>query len=166
MEKMERNNHQPPLPSKKRKKHKDKQLTLTAHSNSHLGLTISAIQQEEFPQAELARTAQARYLPFALPKDSPGWSALAIKSANQLEAWAKDIREYAGLPTNLTENEATTLTLASNNGAATHTQSAQPTPSLCDHESSCLEEEEEEEEDQEELGASHVQTMLKKMGVT
>lgn len=84
--------------SEKNKPHQ-KCLTVRALPDSLLGLTIDYIQQSQFNnQAAIEETVQARFLTFALDRNDPRFPKIAVQSAIECEAWAKAIREYAGLP--------------------------------------------------------------------
>lgn len=76
----------------------DKHLKLRAGFNTALGRVIAYLQDEPTNQRELAsNTLLARFLPFIVAKDDPRFFEIAIRCACQCEAWAKEIREYAGL---------------------------------------------------------------------
>ncbi|MDJ0724445.1 MAG: hypothetical protein QNJ38_04970 [Prochloraceae cyanobacterium] len=82
-----------------RSKRKERQLTINSVlSHSDLGLTLEYLNQVESANVVAGQTLSARFSPFAIPKDTPGWEAIAIRSANALEDWARSIREYANLP--------------------------------------------------------------------
>ena len=77
---------------------KDKHLSLRAGVNTVLGKVIAHLQDELTNQKELASTTlQARFLPFVVGKDDPRFQEIALRCACQCEAWAREIREYAGL---------------------------------------------------------------------
>lgn len=77
---------------------KDKHLSLRAGMNTVLGRVITHLQDELTNQRELAsNTLQARFLPFVVGKDDPRFLEIALRCACQCEAWAREIREYAGL---------------------------------------------------------------------
>ena len=83
---------------KKEKKETDKHLKLRATPNSALAKVITKIQNDPINNQELAAaTLRGRFLPFAIDKDDPSFREMAIRCANECEAWAKAIREYAGL---------------------------------------------------------------------
>ena len=76
----------------------DKHLKLRAAPDSALAKVITKIQNDPINNQELAAsTLRGRFLPFALEKDDPSFREIAIRCANECEAWAKAIREYAGL---------------------------------------------------------------------
>ena len=76
----------------------DKHLKLRAAPNSALAKVITKIQNDPTNNQELAAsTLRGRFLPFAIDKDDPSFREMAIRCANECEAWAKAIREYAGL---------------------------------------------------------------------
>ena len=76
----------------------DKHLKLRAASTSGLGRVLAHLQQGPTNQQELASiTLQGRFLPFAMNKDEPEFRSVAIRCANECEAWARAIREYADL---------------------------------------------------------------------
>ncbi len=76
----------------------DKHLKLRAASTSGLGRVLAHLQQGPTKVADLASvTLQGRFLPFAMGKDEAGFREMAIRCANECEAWAKAIREYAEL---------------------------------------------------------------------
>lgn len=76
----------------------DKHLKLRASPNSALAMTLAYIQDEPTNNQVLAgATLQGRFLPFAIDKDDPSFQVIAIRCANECEAWARSIREYAGL---------------------------------------------------------------------
>ncbi len=78
----------------------DKHLKLRATSDSALGRVITHLQNGLTNQQELAAASLlARFLPFALDQDDPQFREIAIRCANDCEAWAKAIREYASLAT-------------------------------------------------------------------
>ena len=78
----------------------DKHLKLRAAPDSALGLVITHIQDEPTNNQELAAaTLRGRFLPFAIAQDDPRFREMAIRCANECEAWARAIREYAGLGT-------------------------------------------------------------------
>ena len=76
----------------------DKHLKLRAASTSGLGRVLAHLQQGPTNQQDLASiTLQGRFLPFAMNKDEPEFRSVAIRCANECEAWARAIREYADL---------------------------------------------------------------------
>ncbi len=76
----------------------DKHLKLRAAPDSALGLVITHIQEEPTNNQELAAaTLRARFLPFKIAQDDPRFREIAIRCAHECEAWARAIREYAGL---------------------------------------------------------------------
>lgn len=76
----------------------DKHLKLRAASTSGLGRVISHLQNGSNNQQELASTTlQSRFLPFAMDRSEPEFRSVSIRCANECEAWAKAIREYAEL---------------------------------------------------------------------
>ena len=76
----------------------DKHLKLRATSTSGLGRVLAHLQLGPTNQQELASTTlQSRFLPFAMDKDEPEFRSVAIRCANECEAWARAIREYAEL---------------------------------------------------------------------
>ena len=80
----------------------DKHLKLRATPNSALGRVITHLQNDLSNQQDLAAaTLLARFLPFAMDKDDPQFRSVAIRCANECEAWGRIIREYAelGVPT-------------------------------------------------------------------
>ncbi len=78
----------------------DKHLKLRAAPDSALGLVITHIQDEPTNNQELAAaTLRGRFLPFAIAQDDPRFREMAIRCAHECEAWARAIREYAGLAT-------------------------------------------------------------------
>ena len=78
----------------------DKHLKLRAAPNSALAKVITKIQNDPVNNQDLAAsTLRGRFLPFAIDKDDPSFREIAIRCANECEAWAKAIREYAGLGT-------------------------------------------------------------------
>ena len=80
------------------KKETDKHLKLRATPNSALAKVITKIQNDPINNQELAAaTLRGRFLPFAIDKDDPSFREMAIRCANECEAWARAIREYAGL---------------------------------------------------------------------
>jgi len=87
-------------------KRKERQLTVNSVlADSDLGLALEHLNlYVESASAAAGETIAARFAPFAIPKGTPGWQALAIRSANSLENWAKAIREYANLPTSQTSD--------------------------------------------------------------
>lgn len=88
----------------------DKHLKLRASLNSTLGQVITYIQDEPGNQRELASTTlQGRFLPFATDKDDPRFKEIAIRCANDCEAWAKAIREHAGLSTSVSPTQLNTV---------------------------------------------------------
>ncbi len=65
-----------------------------------MGLVITHIQDEPTNNQELAAaTLRGRFLPFAIAQDDPRFREMAIRCAHECEAWARAIREYAGLAT-------------------------------------------------------------------
>ncbi len=75
----------------------DKHLKLRATPKSALGRVITHLQNDLTNQQDLAAaTLLARFLPFAMEQDDPQFRSVAIRCANDCEAWAKAIREYAG----------------------------------------------------------------------
>lgn len=82
------------------------QITIsTTFLDSHLAMAIDHLNYEcQYGKAMAADAIEARIAPFAVPKDTPGWESLAIRSANLLEAWARSIREYANLPPSATSS--------------------------------------------------------------
>ena len=80
----------------------DKHLKLRATPKSALGRVITHLQNDLTNQQDLAAaTLLARFLPFAMEPDDPQFRSVAIRCANECEAWGKIIREYAslGVPT-------------------------------------------------------------------
>ena len=76
----------------------DKHLKLRAASTSGLGRVITHLQNGSNNQQELASTTlQSRFLPFAMDRSDPEFRSVAIRCANECEAWARAIREYADL---------------------------------------------------------------------
>ena len=76
----------------------DKHLKLRATSTSGLGRVIAYLQNGSFNQQELASTTlQSRFLPFAMDRSESEFRSVAIRCANECEAWARAIREYADL---------------------------------------------------------------------
>ena len=76
----------------------DKHLKLRAASTSGLGRVLAHLQQGPTNQQDLASiTLQGRFLPFTMDKDEPEFRSVAIRCANECEAWARAIREYAEL---------------------------------------------------------------------
>ena len=76
----------------------DKHLKLRATPGSGLGRVISHLQQGSNNQQELASaTLQSRFLPFAVDRSEAEFREIAIRCANECEAWARAIREYAEL---------------------------------------------------------------------
>ena len=76
----------------------DKHLKLRAASTSGLGRVITYLQKGSFNQQELASTTlQSRFLTFAMDRSEPEFRSVAIRCANECEAWARAIREYADL---------------------------------------------------------------------
>ena len=76
----------------------DKHLKLRATPNSGLGRVISHLQQGSNNQQELASaTLQSRFLPFAVDRSEAEFREIAIRCANECEAWGRAIREYAEL---------------------------------------------------------------------
>ena len=76
----------------------DKHLKLRAASASGLGRTIAYLQNGSNNQQELASTTlQSRFLTFAMDRSEPEFRSVAIRCANECEAWARAIREYADL---------------------------------------------------------------------
>ncbi len=58
------------------------------------------VQDEPTNNQELAAaTLLGRFLPLAIAQDDPLFREMAIRCANECEAWARAIREYAGLGT-------------------------------------------------------------------
>ncbi|MGL6343309.1 MAG: hypothetical protein ACRC80_29745, partial [Waterburya sp.] len=56
------------------------------------------LQNDPTNQQELAAaTLLSRFLPFALDPEDPQFRLIAIRCANECEAWGKAIREYAEL---------------------------------------------------------------------
>ena len=84
--------------NKRSKKAVEKSLTLRRPEASALGRIITYLQEDPSNQVELgSATLQGRFLPFAMDRDEPGFRETAIRCANDCEAWAKAIREHAGL---------------------------------------------------------------------
>ena len=76
----------------------DKHLKLRAASTSGLGRVLAHLQQGPTNQQDLASiTLQGRFLPFAMDRNEAEFREVAIRCANECEAWAKAIREYAEL---------------------------------------------------------------------
>ena len=76
----------------------DKHLKLRAAPDSALAKVITKIQNDPINNQELAAsTLRGRFLPFAIDKDDPLFREIAIRCANECEAWARAIREYADL---------------------------------------------------------------------
>ena len=76
----------------------DKHLKLRAASTSGLGRVITHLQNGSNNQQELASTTlQSRFLTFAMDRSDPEFRSVAIRCANECEAWARAIREYAAL---------------------------------------------------------------------
>jgi hypothetical protein len=49
-------------------------------------------------QELVVQTLQMRFFSFTLDREDPNLVNFAIQCANECEAWARAIREYAGLP--------------------------------------------------------------------
>ena len=76
----------------------DKHLKLRAAPKSGLGRVITYLQNGSNNQQELASTTlQSRFLPLAMDRSEPEFRSIAIRCATECEAWARAIREYAGL---------------------------------------------------------------------
>ncbi len=76
----------------------DKHLKLRAAPKSGLGRVITYLQNGSNNQQELASTTlQSRFLPFAMDRSEPEFRSVSIRCANECEAWARAIREYAEL---------------------------------------------------------------------
>ena len=76
----------------------DKHLKLRAASTSGLGRVLAHLQKGPTKVQDLASiTLQGRFLPFAMDRNESGFREMAIRCANECEAWAKAIREYAEL---------------------------------------------------------------------
>ncbi|MDJ0573328.1 MAG: hypothetical protein QNJ53_30425 [Pleurocapsa sp. MO_192.B19] len=76
----------------------DKHLKLRAASTSGLGRVLAHLQKGPTKVQDLASiTLQGRFLPFAMDRNEAGFREMAIRCANECEAWAKAIREYAEL---------------------------------------------------------------------
>lgn len=76
----------------------DKHLKLRATPDSALGRVITHLQKGPVNQQELAAaTLLARFLPFAIDRNDPQFREMAIRCANECEAWGRIIREYAEL---------------------------------------------------------------------
>ena len=97
-----------------------------------MGLTLKHLNSNcESPSVIAGETVAARLAPFVVPKDTPGWQALAIRSANLLEAWAKSIREYGNLPPSQTTHSFDNSPIEGTPGAVFARESK--TPSLEGH---------------------------------
>ena len=76
----------------------DKHLKLRATPDSGLGRVITYLQQDPSNQQELASaTLLSRFLPFVIDRDQAEFREIAIRCANECEALARTIREYAEL---------------------------------------------------------------------
>jgi len=76
----------------------DKHLKLRGAPATGLGQVITYLQQDPSNQQELASaTLLSRFLPFTVDRDEAGFREIAIRCANECEAWARTIREYAEL---------------------------------------------------------------------
>ena len=86
--------------NKAKEKKQSTQITIsTTFLGSDLALAIDYLNSHcQYGKAMAADAIVARIAPFVVPKNNPDWQALAIRSANLLEAWAKSIREYGNLP--------------------------------------------------------------------
>ena len=73
-------------------------LTLRGKTTTFFGMAIS-YARDNFPASVemLKETILCRFLPFALSTDHPEFQVICLNCAIQLEAWARVIREYAGL---------------------------------------------------------------------
>ncbi|MDJ0567760.1 MAG: hypothetical protein QNJ53_01825 [Pleurocapsa sp. MO_192.B19] len=114
----------------------DKHLKLRATPDSGLGRVITHMQNGLTSQQELAAaTLLARFLPFAIDKDHPQFREIAIRCANECEAWGKIIREYAllGVPTSFSS-----LEIMGQSSHPTHNSIAHPD----NQDDTCSEEEE------------------------
>jgi len=88
----------------------DKHLKLRATPNSALGRVITHLQNDLSNQQDLATaTLLARFLPFTMDQDDPQFREMAIRCANDCEAWGRIIREYAslGVPTSFSSMKMT-----------------------------------------------------------
>ena len=95
----------------------DKHLKLRAASTSGLGRVLAHLQLGPTNQQDLASiTLQSRFLPFAMDRSEPEFRSVAIRCANECEAWARAIREYAELG----ENPTLTATVRSQDASMTH----------------------------------------------
>lgn len=87
----EANQHSTKLKSKKH-------LELHTVITTPLGRVIEFMDKLPQSNRNLAEaTLQARFLPFVLDKNSATYQVIALQCIMELEAWAKIIREYAGL---------------------------------------------------------------------
>ncbi len=148
-------------------KRQERQLTISSVlADSDLGLTLEHLNSScEFGSAVAAETLTARLAPFVVPKDTPGWQALAIRSANSLEAWAKSIREYGNLPPQTTtasvHNPVTEVTPPTSvSGVAT------PISNVCDDLVPTTQESDEDNEDDQLSPADRIKAQLKQVGLS
>jgi hypothetical protein len=77
----------------------DKYLKLRANPRSGLGRIILYLQEDLRDTQNLAaQTLSSRFLPFVMDREEAQFKALALQCAEECEAWARAIRRYAGLP--------------------------------------------------------------------
>jgi hypothetical protein len=91
-------------------------IKLRAKADSTVGQLIQYLQNKPNKNQDSAlEVLMVRYLPFALSPDHEQYRDVAIECANQCEAWARAIREKAGLVNNSVISEANFYPLAVNN---------------------------------------------------
>lgn len=77
-----------------------KDIVCRGDAKSFFGLVISYVRENFGNNHEIFKeTISARFLPFALSPDHPEYRAICLMCAANLEAWARAIREHAGLNT-------------------------------------------------------------------
>jgi hypothetical protein len=74
-------------------------LTISGKAGTQTEQIIRYLRDNVFDSKAVATsTLAARFIPFILDRDNPCFEQIAVQCAIECEAWAKAIREYAGLP--------------------------------------------------------------------
>ena len=75
----------------------EKNFKLRSPPHTSLGKIITYLQNHPTNTQELvARTLEARFLPFTMDKEDPAFYEIAVNCAEVCEAWGATIRQYIG----------------------------------------------------------------------
>lgn len=159
--------------SSSKDKRASKQITIsTTLLDSDLAVAIEYLNSGcQYGKSIAAETIVARIAPFVIPKDSPGWQSLAIRSANLLEAIARSIREYGDLQPSHFYSHSSSKLRSSEDLKANHLTTS---PKLTTRSGNRdleeiepdIEEEFEDNDDEDRLPSQHIQSKLERIGLS